>query len=339
MMPNDRQHAAAPRPSLRSIAVLINVIGWLLPMRAAVGLLSWLANKIISKSMTVASDVADAMQHPIVHVPVPGVPDVGVTVFAPAMQSPTLLPLVVWMHGGAWVAGSAAQAALQSRALAARGYVVASIDYSLAPHQHYPTPVLQMVAALAYLKEHAHRFGGDPARLIIGGESAGAQLASQLGVVLSNPDYAQRLGIVSPVPADWVRAVVLYNGVYNVSTMVNCGFPGAHLYLHAYFGRPDYMAAPRIAEMSSARHVTAHYPPTYIVAGDADPLESESYQMDAVLRALGVKVRSRYWTGTASNLEHGFMATMACAAAWTVLEDTVAFIDEHARASPPPATH
>ena len=75
---------------------------------------------------------------------------------------------------------------------------------------------------------------------------------------------------------------------------------------------------------------SADYAPSYITAGDADPLESESYQMDAVLRALGVPVRSRYWTGSGLHLPHGFMCSLDSDAALTALSDTVEFINRHA---------
>jgi len=146
---------------------------------------------------------------------------------------------------------------------------------------------------------------------------------------MTNPRCAARTGIAPAVPAAWLRAVILYNGLFDATTFPRCRFPLTKLFLRSYFGRADFQAAGRIGEISSARHATADFPPTYITAGDADPLESESYQMDALLRALGVTVRSRYWTGSGLHLEHGFMSTLDSDAACTVLSDTVQFIEQH----------
>lgn len=272
-------------------------------------------------------------QHAVVQIPLPGLPDAALTIFSPKTAHAGL-PLVLWIHGGGWIGGTAAMAAPFTQALAAQGVVVASLDYSLAPEQCYPTPVLQSMAALAWLKDNAHRFGADPTRLVIGGESAGAQLASQVAALMTNPGYAERTGIAATVPASWLRAVILYNGVFDASTFPQCRFPLTKLFLRSYFGRTDFRAAERIGELSSARHANADFPPAYITAGDADPLESESYQMDAVLRALGVTVRSRYWTGSGLHLQHGFMSTLDSDAACTVLSDTVQFIEQHATKNP-----
>jgi acetyl esterase len=272
-------------------------------------------------------------QHAPVRIPVPGAPDAALLIFSPKGNIANL-PLLLWIHGGGWIGGTAAQAAPHTQVLAAQGFIVASVDYSLAPEQCYPTPVLQSMAALDWLKDNAHRYGADPTRLVVGGESAGAQIASQVAALMTNPGYALRTRIRSAVPASWLRAVILYNGIFDATTFPRCGFPLTELFLRSYFGRSDYQAAERIGEISSARHASADFPPTYITAGDADPLESESYQMEAVLRALGVTVRSRYWTGSGLRLPHGFMSSLDSDAACAVLVDTVEFIQQHAQSSP-----
>jgi acetyl esterase len=276
-------------------------------------------------------------QHAAIRIPVPGLPDAALTIFSP-MNGQTGLPLVLWIHGGGWIGGSAAMAAPHTQVLAAQGFVVASLDYSLAPEQCYPVPVLQSMAALEWLKENAVRFGADPKRLVIGGESAGAQLASQVAALITNPAYAERIRIAAALPASWLRAVILYNGLFDASTFPRCRFPLTRLFLSSYFGRSDFHADPCIGDISTARHASADFPPTYISAGDADPLESESYQMEAVLRALGVTVHSRYWTGSGLHLRHGFMSTLDSDAACSVLGDTAQFIEQHTGHHPASAT-
>jgi acetyl esterase len=311
----------------RMTFVFMELICTLLPKGTGVGLLRKLFVPKAVPADRFQAECERVEQHAVVQIPLPGMPHAALTIFSPK-AAPAGLPLVLWIHGGGWIGGTAAMLSPHSRVLAAQGFVVASLDYSLAPEQCYPVPVLQSVAALDWLKENAQRYGADPTRLVIGGESAGAQLASQVAALMTNPGYAGRTGIAPTVPASWLRAVILYNGVFDVTTFPQCRFPLTKLFLRSYLGRADYRAAPRIGEMSSARHASADFPPTYITAGDADPLESESYQMDAVLRALGVTVRSRYWTGSGLHLQHGFMSSLDSDAACTVLSDTVQFIEQ-----------
>ena len=269
-----------------------------------------------------------AQEHPVVRIPVAGFPDAALTFFTPKERGPDLLPLVLWIHGGGWISGSAAMLTLHSRVLAAHGFVVASLDYSLAPDHCYPTPVHQAMAAMAYLKDHAHEFGGDVGRLVIGGESAGAQLTSQVGVLLTNPAYATRVGVAPPLPGHCLRGLLLYCGIYNVGSFVKTPAPLTKTLLKAYSGYRDYRSFPQLDELSTAKHVTADFPPSYIVAGDDDPIEAESYMLDAILRAKGVSVRSRYWTGSGAGIPHAFMYSLETQASQTVLHDTVQFIRE-----------
>jgi acetyl esterase len=320
----------APTNSIgvRITFVIVELICSVLPRGTGVRLLRKLFVPKSAVGDRFQADRARVEQHAVVQITLPGLPAAALTIFSPRDSSGNL-PLVLWIHGGGWIGGTAAMAAPHTQVLAAQGFVVASLDYSLAPEQCYPTPVLQSMAALDWLKDNAHRFGADPTRLVIGGESAGAQLASQVAALVTNPAYARRTGITCALPAASLRAVILYNGIYDMTTFPQCRFPLSNLFRTSYFGRSDYRAAPRIGELSSARHASANFPPTYITAGDADPLESESYQMDAVLRALGVTVRSRYWTGSGLHLQHSFMSSLDSDAACTVLSDTVQFIAQH----------
>src|SRR4051794_20964009 len=105
------------------------------------------------------------------------------------------LPAIVWVHGGGFVAGSRSYLSNYLQILAARGFVTVAIDYTLAPTARFPTPVRQANTALAYIVANAQRFNIDPARIFLAGDSAGAQIAAQTALIISDPDYARRVGI------------------------------------------------------------------------------------------------------------------------------------------------
>ncbi len=89
------------------------------------------------------------------------------------------LPLILWVHGGAFITGSKEETVPYMVMLADRGFVTATINYQVAPDAQYPTPVLQTAKAYQFLLENAERFGIDPQRIFVGGDSAGAQIAAQ----------------------------------------------------------------------------------------------------------------------------------------------------------------
>src|SRR6476660_10408894 len=137
-------------------------------------------------------------------------PDGRLDVFRPRRDEP--LPTVVWVHGGAFVSGSKADVSNYLRVLAGRGLTTIGVDYSIAPGSRYPMPVKQVAAALAHLVDHADRLGVDPARIVLAGDSAGAQIAAQVANLVTDPGYAARVGIDVDLPPAGLRGVVLFCG-------------------------------------------------------------------------------------------------------------------------------
>ncbi len=85
--------------------------------------------------------------------------------------SKTGLPLVVWVHGGAYVAGDKADLASYLKILAGRGFVVVGLNHALAPGAQYPQPVEQVNRALAFLASKAGDHHLDPSRIVLAGDS------------------------------------------------------------------------------------------------------------------------------------------------------------------------
>lgn len=212
------------------------------------------------------------------------------------------LPVVVWIHGGAWLSGSRGDAAPFFRLLAAEGYVVVAPDYSLAPAATYPQPLRQLNALRAWLARHAAVYPLDAGRLFLAGDSAGAQLAAQLAAIGAAPGYAEAVGLPAVFTPDLVRGVVLHCGVFDLRALVRrdparsrlLGW-GTTTTVLAYARTRD-PASPLLALMSPLLHVDARFPPAWITGGNADPLTpGHSMALAARLQALGVPVDALFW--------------------------------------------
>ena len=116
----------------------------------------------------------------------PGEPDARLDVFYPAVAHAEhrALLTIVWIHGGAFLSGSKDQITNYAQILAAGGYTVVTVDYSLAPERQYPTPLRQLNAAPTYLQENAAWLHVDPQRFVVAGDSAGALLAAQVANIV-----------------------------------------------------------------------------------------------------------------------------------------------------------
>jgi acetyl esterase len=262
----------------------------------------------------------------------PGDPDAMFDVFAPAhMEGP--LPAVVWVHGGGFVAGTRSDLSGYLQILAARGFVTVGIDYSLAPSARFPTPVRQTNEALAHVIANAKRFNIDPERIFLAGDSAGAQIAAQAALIVSDANYARRMGIDSGMTRASLRGVVLFCGPYDPTAM-NFEGPFANFMrtvIWSYVGIPDPHDA-LVAQMSVTPHVTAAYPPVFISVGNADPLAPQSVALAGALRAQGVEVDALFFPNDHHPpLDHEYQLLLSSDAGRLALERSVAFLTAHAK--------
>lgn len=244
------------------------------------------------------------------------------------------LPTVVWVHGGAWLSGTSADVAPYLRILATEGFTAVGLNYTLAPEAAYPTAVRQLNAALAHIVANADALGVDSDRIVLAGDSAGAQLASQLAVLTTNPDYARRVGIAPALRPQQLRGVILDCGVYDLDALAGLtgllgwGFKTA---MWAYSGRKDWSDSPAGRTMSTIRHVTADFPPAFVSGGNGDGLTAtQSVPMAKALRATGVDVTELFWADDHDPaLPHEYQFHLSLPESRDALAATIAFLQAH----------
>lgn len=226
--------------------------------------------------------------------------DLLLDVHAPAERTDPL-PVVVWVHGGGHLSGSRTDDAGWFARLAAEGAVVVSVDYRLAPGTPYPGALLDVCDALAVVVDRAAELGGDATRVVLGGDSAGAQMCAQLATAATSSAYAERSGLRVPLAPGSLRGVVLACGYYDLDAFRAASRSQslpvrwlATTVLWSVTGSRD-PAAELVEVMSAGRHVTADFPPTVVLGGDGDPLTcTQSQPLADHLRRLGVDVTALF---------------------------------------------
>ncbi|MDH6181330.1 acetyl esterase/lipase [Microbacteriaceae bacterium SG_E_30_P1] len=258
-------------------------------------------------------------------------PDATFDLFRPSGASEPL-PTVIWIHGGAWISGTKENVDPYVQIIASHGYTTVSLDYPYGPEHLYPRGLEDLNDALTHLVENADEYGIDPERLVIAGDSAGANLTSQLAVLTTNPQYADLLGMDPALGAEQLRGVVLNCGIYDVSGIPNApgiGGWGFRIALWAYLGERDWSRTAGGQEMSTLDYVTEDFPTTWISGGNGDPLtDTQSKPLADKLGALGVDVETVFYPADHEpELPHEYQFHLDYADAQSALTSTLEYLD------------
>jgi acetyl esterase/lipase len=243
------------------------------------------------------------------------------------------LGTVIWTHGGAWISGNKSNDRSYFEILASKGYTVVGVNYTYGPEAQYPTAVFELNQAHKFLLENAEKFHINPNAIVLAGDSAGAQLTSQLATLITKPSYAAEMKFTPALTPQQLQGVVLNCGVYEVTSLLGqkgiLGW-GDDASLWAYTGDRDLANSSAVAQMSTIRHVDSNFPATYISGGNADPLTAEnSKPFAARLQALGVNVTELFWPDDYTPpLPHEYQFRLNLDAAQTALDQTLAFLSE-----------
>ncbi len=237
-------------------------------------------------------------------------------------------PVIVWIHGGGWIAGSKEQIANYAKIVAHKGYTVITVEYSLAPERKHPTPVRQVNTALAFLLKHAAKYHVNAKQIVIAGDSGGAQIAAQLGIVLSDPAYAKRLGIIPSVSRSAISGMILHCGIYNLSKAEK-GKEGVMLrmMMRAYSGHKIYKPNSYFGLGSVVHHIPENYPPTFISVGNKDILKEHSYELAKELINKGIPVDTLFFETADVSLNHEYQFNLDDESGKVALEKTLTFLN------------
>lgn len=198
-------------------------------------------------------------------------------------------PLIVWVHGGAWQAGSKNRCPAVS--FADQGYVVASINYRLSQHAVFPAQIEDCKAAIRWLRVNAGKYGYDPNRLGVWGSSAGGHLVALLGTAgdVQEFDIGPYRGVSSQV-----QAVCDFFGPTDFTKMSSFATTMDHDSADSpesrLIGGPVQESRDRALRADPITYVTKDDPPFLIVHGDRDPLVpyNQSELLYEALRNAGV---------------------------------------------------
>jgi len=214
-------------------------------------------------------------------------------------QAAGLAPCLVFFHGGGWVIGDLDSHDVVCRKLADAGeLIVISVDYRLAPEHKFPAAVDDAVAATKWIAENAKQLGIDAARLTVGGDSAGGNLAAVVAIAARDGNGPAIAGQVLIYPA--IDFAMTHPSHREPETSILLTHSVIKWFRDHYLNddadAQDWRASPARAG------TLAGLPPVYVLTAGADPLRDEGDEYAERLKQAGVAVTYRSFPGQF----HGF---------------------------------
>ncbi len=201
------------------------------------------------------------------------------------------LPIVFWIHGGGWQAGDKSDVKLKPQWFMDKGFVFVSTNYRLLPGVDMGTLIRDVAKAFGWIHQHIAEYGGDPKRVLVGGHSAGAQLAA---IICTDERYLKAEGVPFE---DLIGCVPVDGDTYDVPAIIETaetrwrvhGMPPAKYGHREKFGNDPV----KHKDFSAVTHVSKgkSIPPFLIlyVAGHPDT-SAQAFRLSSVLKEAGVPV-------------------------------------------------
>ena len=198
------------------------------------------------------------------------------------------LPVIVNIHGGAWVYGDKKVYAPYCMYLASRGFAVINASYRLAPRHTFPAPLEDVGKMVEWVFHHSDEYGLDLSNLFFVGDSAGAHLATAYTAIQLNEAYAKSFPEIKADARFIPKGLLLNCGVFDMEAAWKKQGRALTPFLTDLLGEKPTVEA--VKQMSPAQYMTSDFPPVHLTTSNGDFLRKHSYRLKEVLEKKGVEV-------------------------------------------------
>lgn len=229
-------------------------------------------------------------------------------VYRPKEKEGELLPVIVSVHGGAWVYGDKELYQYYCMSLAERGFAVVNFTYRLAPEYKFPASLEDTNLVFTWVLAHAKEYGFDTEHVFGVGDSAGAHILGLYTAICTNPEYAENYDFKAPqgfVPT----AVALNCGKYELT---DTDLDEQTKKLMEDF-LPEGGSGKELELITVTNHVTGNYPPVFLMTAVEDFLKEQAPLMVEKLTACEVPFLYRVYGDKKNRLKHVFHCDMRLA--------------------------
>ncbi|MDR3264292.1 MAG: alpha/beta hydrolase [Clostridiales bacterium] len=228
------------------------------------------------------------------------------------------LPVFINIHGGGFVAGDKIHRRYFSAYVADIGYAVFNINYGLSPEYKFPFCLLSIIKALDWVADNAEKYGFDTSKIVMSGDSAGANLAALGGIVASNPKFVEALD--AQMPAAKPTALLLCCGPYDITTALQSNIPfdllNKIITEATGYDKDHVNEFKYLNEFSPIEYINESYPKTFLIYSAKDIFcRQQGEVFEKLLKEKNISVSSFHSTSLLDNhcfhLNHNFKVAKA----------------------------
>lgn len=188
------------------------------------------------------------------------------------------LPVVVNVHGDAYVYGTKETYQYYGMFMAEQGFVFVNANYSLAPENKFPTQLKEICQVLNWLEENQEIYNMDIKNVFLVGDSAGAQMASQLGAIYSNEEYAKKFPFQISKSIK-LKAMALNSGMYDLQALSQEPYNETEEFLSNFIVMESYLGQEKrkdIDRLDVLKYINKEYPPCFVMTSYYDFLKEHA---------------------------------------------------------------
>lgn len=238
--------------------------------------------------------------------------------------------ILVYVHGGGFMTLDKSHYTRMAKAFASEGYLVFNVNYRRAPAFRYPINISDVAKAVSWVIQNARAYRGDPTKLFLAGDSAGAHLVATYSTALEDPSLIKAFRMGGVKRPERVNGLVLLYGAFDCDTTLATGFRFVRTMLQSFLSRDPALYEERAKNASPIRHITSAYPPCFITYAEKDKLSSESRAFAAKLESFGVEHEVLAIPPSECRfIAHGFVSTFWRECAKKAMARAVAFMEKH----------
>ncbi len=210
-------------------------------------------------------------------------------IYTPEKPAAGPLPVIFWVHGGGWQAGDKSDVALKPKVLTERGFIFVSTNYRLLPEVGMAELMGDVAKSVGWVHRNIARYGGDPARILMGGHSSGAQVVALLA---TDDRYLKKEG----VPFSVLKGCIPVDGdTYDIPKIIMTAEQRQAIYggkMFTFGHRQKFGNDPeKHIDFSAVTHVASGkgIPPFLILYFSGNPdTRAQAERLGAVLKAAGI---------------------------------------------------